>query len=142
LRVVDYHELAQQRPEVERFVFSPFCHGTGLGQAVLLELLSQGAKVFVGTSEDSVKFYGFAVLHRGQLGWLYVKDVQLPQDDGTVWRLRGRGVSKALLAAAGFAKPGPVPLLFDVPAARSAAARFTRSGWRVIFPSTPQESAA
>jgi hypothetical protein len=142
LRIVDYHELLARRPEAERFVFSPFCHGTGLGQAALAGLLRDGARVFVGTSEDGVKFYGFSVLHRGHIGWLYVKDVHLPGDDGSTWRLRGRGIGKALLAAAGFAKPGPVPMLFDVPAARSAAARFIRSGWVVTFPVPEKESAA
>ncbi len=148
--IVDYHELVQRWPSAERFVFSPFCHGTGLGRATLANLLTDGAKVLVGTGhnvwtateEKAVKLYGFTVVHQGRLGWLYVKDVHLPQDDNSIWRLRGRGASKALLAAAGFTKPGPVPLMFDVPAARSAAQRFTRTGWVVTFPNAEKETAA
>lgn len=142
MRVVDYHALLARRPEAERFVFSPFCHGTGLPDTVLTKLLGIGAKVFVGVGEDDSRFYGFAVVHGPLLAWLYVKNTRLLQDDGTEWRLRGRGVGKALLAAGGFTKPGPIPVLFDVPAARSAAHRFSRSGWVITFPTTAEETAA
>ncbi len=148
---VDYNALFPIRPVVERFVYSPFCHGIGCPDRVLADLLLEGAKALVAVSDNwadrdvpdkLVKFSGFVVLARARIAWLYVKDVRLPMDDGTEWRLRGRGVGKALLAAAGFTKPGPVPLLFDVPAARSAARRFERGGWVITFPITNQETAA
>lgn len=142
MRIVDYADLLARRPEAERFVFSPFCHGTGLPDSVLTDLLHDGAKVHVGVGEDDSRFYGFVVVQRGQIAWLYTKNTRLLMDDGSEWRLRGRGVGKALLAAAGFSKPGPVPLLFDVPAARSAARRFEIGGWVITFPITNQETAA
>lgn len=149
--LVDYHDLVRVRPVAERFVYSPFCHGTGCPSSVLSDLLHEGAKVLVAASEnwpdlavphDRVKLSGFVIVAHGQLAWLYVKDVQLPQADGTLFRLRGKGLGKALLAAAGFLKTEPVPVLFDVPAARSAAERFNRRGWRITFPSDQQERQA
>ena len=148
--IADYRELVRVRPVVERFVYSPFCHGIGCPDRVLHDLFDDGAKALVAVSDNwasdvsdlRVKLSGFAVVARGRVAWLYVKDVRLAMDDGTEWRLRGRGVGKALLAAAGFTKPGPVPMLFDVPAARSAAKRFERGGWVVTFPTTNQETAA
>jgi hypothetical protein len=148
---VDYSDLVQARPVVERFVYSPFCHGIACPDSVLTDLLLEGAKALVAVSDNwavrdvpdkQVKFSGFVVVARGRIAWLYVKDVRLPMDDGTEWRLRGRGVGKALLAAAGFSKPGPISMLFDVPAARRAAGRFSRSGWVITFPATKEETAA
>lgn len=142
MRVLPYVDLLMRRPEAERFVFSPFCHGTGLPDHVLTGLLNRGAQIHVGVGEDESRFYGFVVVHGARLAWLYVKNTRLPMDDGSEWRLRGRGVGKALLGAVGFTKPGPVPIMFDVPAARSAAKRFERGGWVVTFPITNQETAA
>jgi hypothetical protein len=148
---VDYSDILAIRPVVERFVFSSFCHGIGCPDWVLSDLILEGAKVLIAVSDNwadrnvpdkKVKLSGFIVLARGRIAWLYVKDVQLPMDDGTTWRMRGRGLGKALLALVGFTKPGPIPMLFDVPAARSAAKRFSRSGWVITFPATKEETAA
>lgn len=124
-------------PKMQRWVFSSFTLGSGgPDQAeVLRKLLRDGARILVAaTDDDANAWLGWACAHSGVVVWAYTK-TELFLTHGTV-TARGRGVCKAVLAALGFARDEPLPVMYDTPAAR----RFRARGWRVqlAVPAPPE----
>lgn len=122
--------------EQRRFVFSYFCRGSDRSAKDLDRLIDDGARIVLGVGKDvdphAVKFddpiYGFAAATPARVIWVYVK-LPVEAAEGYV-HFRKQGRAKALLAALGFQRDGPVPVLYDTRAAR----RWAERGWQIVFP--------
>lgn len=140
MKIVPFNRsVAGQR----RFVFSYFCRGTDMPSTVLHRAFLEGARAVVGMGKDvdpdnvtlEDPLYGFAIVTGdGRVLWIYVKvPVTLP--NGKVVRFRGQGRAKRLLAALGFTRETPLPVVYDSPAAR----RWAMRGWKIVFPNPKPE---
>jgi hypothetical protein len=131
-------------PKQRRFVFSYFCRGSDRPAKELDRLIDDGARIVLGVGQDvdphAVQFddpiYGFAAATAdGRVIWVYV---QTPVEHASgMISFRKQGRSKALLAALGFQRDAPVPVLYDTRAAR----RWAERGWQIVFPEpSPKEN--